>query len=144
MACERSDDVAEAKIITDYEQVEIEERLSDSDQPKKKKVRQPQCVALPELTVGRGEYLIPLSPVKSRRVHAGFNAMQGNGGLLDTNLVHASAQMPLLIKGNVCKTSVTVKNDSLSDACFLWPEAYALSSRHKVTQLTCFFYIFPY
>ena len=45
----------------------------------------------------------------------GHIAMQVNGGLLGTNLVHAPDQTPLLIKGNVRKTSVTTKSDPLDE-----------------------------
>ncbi len=155
---------AEAKVITGYEQIEIEAAQPAGDQPQTKKVRQPQSAELPELTAGCGEYLIPLSPVKSKRgafrfqyvpvsdegyqraaagpiaqveqsrawrdllplieppviepamtPKKGHIAMQVNGGLLGTNLVRAPDQTPLLIKGNVRKTSVTTKNDPLDD-----------------------------
>ncbi|HEY4722880.1 MAG TPA: DUF6094 domain-containing protein, partial [Anaerolineae bacterium] len=45
----------------------------------------------------------------------GHIAMQVNGGLLGTNLVRAPDQTPLLIKGNVRKTSITTKNDPLNE-----------------------------
>ena len=155
---------AEARIITGYEEVEIEETQHEGDKPRKKKIRQPQYDELPELAAGRGEYVIPISPLKSKRgafrfqyvpvtdegfLHAaedavvrleatsewrdlipmieppiiepamtpkkGHIAMQVNGGLLGTNLVRAPDQTPLLIKGNVRKTSVASKHDPLDD-----------------------------
>ena len=168
---------AEAKIITSYamqptpatpetwaEQIEVEEIQAEGDKPKKKKPRRPLYGELQELVAGHGEYVIPLSPLKSKRgafrfqyvpvtdegflraaedavvqIEAGHDwrdlipliepptiepamtpkkghiAMQVNGGLLGTNLVRAPDQTPLLIKGNVRKTSKTVVHDPDED-----------------------------
>ena len=158
---------AEAKIIIDYDQteVEVESELTADGQPTplrsagqaKKKVRQPVYGDLPELVAGHGEYTIPVSPLRGPRgafrfqftpvtdedrlrvaqdsiarleqsrdwldlipkttppviepamtPKKGHIAMQVNGGLLGTNLVRSADQTPLLIKGNVRKTSKTV------------------------------------
>jgi hypothetical protein len=161
---------AEAKIITGYDQSEVEDTSIDGTL-KKKKVRQPRYAELPELTIGQGEYVIPISPLKSKRgafcfqyvpvtdegylraadeavvsleaSHAwrdlfpkieppviepamtpkkGHIAMQVNGGLLGTNLVRAADQTPLLIKGNVSKTSAVTKSDPLGEDAALDPD----------------------